>query len=420
MTDSEQSRNRPATSATYFAPAGRAKPQELRASVARITESPLLDATLKLLGGWVAVLNQNRQVLAINHAFLRTLGTDDPASGLGLRPGEVLRCTHANDHPNGCGTGRACVTCGAAIAIVAAQKTGEPQERKCVLTTEQDGSRLDRIFVVRCCPFQVEGESLLLISMQDISAEQRRMALERAFLHDLSNILTVLAVSTDLLKGHRTHAGPELLAQVREAASTLILEVNVQRLLCQNNAEAFRIGADEVQPTDVLNRVEAIFASHLAAKDQSLVVERPQTESPFRTDVGLLMRVLVNMVVNAFEAGDVGDQVRIGTEATAENVTFYAWNRQSIPESVSPRVFQRYFSTKTGGGRGVGTFSMKLLGETLLKGEVTFTTSEASGTMFRVTLPRHPSYPERPGTASSGFLMVRDIWSHESPPTRPG
>ncbi|UCE60714.1 MAG: HAMP domain-containing histidine kinase [Phycisphaerales bacterium] len=390
MTDTKQCQNGAAAPATYFATAERAKPQELRASVARITDNPLVTATLEVLAARVAVLNQNRQVLAVNHAFLLALGTDDPANVLGLRPGEVLHCTHATDHPSGCGTGKACATCGAAIVIVATQETGGPQERKCVLTTQQNGSKVDHIFVVRCSPFQEEGESLLLISMQDISAEQRHLALERAFLHDLSNMITVFAASTESLIETQSLAGPELLAQAHEAANTLIQEVNVQRLLCTDNAEAFRLGADEVHPTDILNRIQAVFTGHRAATGQSLVVERPQMDSPFRTAAGLLMRVLSNMTLNAFEAGDAGDQVRVGAEATAENVTFYVWNRQTIPQSVSSRVFQRYFSTKTGVGRGVGTFSMKLLGETLLKGQVSLATSEASGTTFRITLPRNP------------------------------
>ena len=75
-----------------------------------------------------------------------------------------------------------------------------------------------------------------------------------------------------------------------------------------------------------------------------------------------------NMTVNALEAGSAGDQVRIRATMTAEHVEFEVWNRQPIPESISGRVFQRYVSTKPGGGRGLGTFAMKLLGEQLLEG----------------------------------------------------
>jgi len=94
------------------------------------------------------------------------------------------------------------------------------------------------------------------------------------------------------------------------------------------------------------------------------------------------------MVTNAFEAGVPGDEVRMGVEATADEVTFRVWNRQRIPEKVCLRVFQKYFSTKAEGGRGLGTYAMKLLGETFLKGCVSFSTSAAAGTTFRICLPR--------------------------------
>ena len=64
---------------------------------------------------------------------------------------------------------------------------------------------------------------------------------------------------------------------------------------------------------------------------------------------------------------------------------------QAIPDAVAPRVFQRFFSTKPGSGRGLGGFAVKLLGERYLKGRVTFTTSPAEGTTFRVRLPLRPS-----------------------------
>ena len=50
------------------------------------------------------------------------------------------------------------------------------------------------------------------------------------------------------------------------------------------------------------------------------------------------------------------------------------------------KIFQRSFSTK-GEGRGLGTYSMKLLTERYLGGRVSFTTSADEGTIFKVALP---------------------------------
>jgi signal transduction histidine kinase len=57
-----------------------------------------------------------------------------------------------------------------------------------------------------------------------------------------------------------------------------------------------------------------------------------------------------------------------------------------MTRDVQLQVFQRSFSTK-GAGRGLGTYSIKLLTERYLKGTVSFTTDPEAGTTFRVRYP---------------------------------
>jgi hypothetical protein len=58
-----------------------------------------------------------------------------------------------------------------------------------------------------------------------------------------------------------------------------------------------------------------------------------------------------------------------------------------MPEVVRRQVFRRSFSTKSPVGRGIGTYSAKLITERYLGGSLTFTSSEEQGTTFAVTLP---------------------------------
>ena len=94
------------------------------------------------------------------------------------------------------------------------------------------------------------------------------------------------------------------------------------------------------------------------------------------------------MVINALEASEAGDTVKLTVEATENQVTFAVWNRASIPNQVAIRIFQRNFSTKQNSGRGLGTYSMKLFGEEVLGGKVGFFTSEEEGTRFYFILNR--------------------------------
>ncbi len=53
--------------------------------------------------------------------------------------------------------------------------------------------------------------------------------------------------------------------------------------------------------------------------------------------------------------------------ADAEMIEFWVHNHAVMPESVQRQVFQRSFTTK-GRGRGLGTYSVKLLTERYLEG----------------------------------------------------
>lgn len=75
----------------------------------------------------------------------------------------------------------------------------------------------------------------------------------------------------------------------------------------------------------------------------------------------------------------------------AENVGGGRWalwvrNPTVMAHTVQLQVFQRSFSTK-GEGRGLGTYSIKLLTERFLKGKASFTSKEGTGTEFRITIP---------------------------------
>ena len=187
----------------------------------------------------------------------------------------------------------------------------------------------------------------------------------------------------------------ELVTQICRSAELLGKEIEIQRLLCREETGPVQLDVQYVLPSEVLQQIEAVFGPHPAAADQSLTVEYPEAEAPIGTDMPLLLRVLGNMVLNAIESGQPGDQVRIWVEESAGSATFLVWNRQAIPEHVGIRVFQRYFSTKPGGDRGTGTFAMKLLGENLLNGKVSYSSSEPGGTTFRICLPRKLETPRQ-------------------------
>lgn len=61
-------------------------------------------------------------------------------------------------------------------------------------------------------------------------------------------------------------------------------------------------------------------------------------------------------------------------------------NDRAMSNKVKYQIFQKSFSTKVN-GRGLGTFSIKLLTERYLKGSVSFESNDFVGTIFTVVLP---------------------------------
>jgi len=91
------------------------------------------------------------------------------------------------------------------------------------------------------------------------------------------------------------------------------------------------------------------------------------------------------MVKNALEASPEGYTVTLGVDKSTAGFNFWVHNATVISASYHQRIFQRDFSTK-GSGRGLGTYSMKLLGR-FLSGDVSFESSPEGGTRFTLILP---------------------------------
>ena len=106
----------------------------------------------------------------------------------------------------------------------------------------------------------------------------------------------------------------------------------------------------------------------------------------FLTDPTLLRRVVGNMVKNGLEGSAENETVRLSCQSSKTGIEFLVHNPQFMPRHVQLQVFQRSFSTK-GKNRGLGTYSMKLLGEQYLRGKVSFTSYPEGGTTFRIWLP---------------------------------
>ncbi len=331
------------------------------------------------------VLNHCRQVVFGNRKFVEALGVPDIREALGKRPGEAFRCVHAADSPGGCGTSEFCAHCGAVRSILLGL-AGRENVQECNINREL-GDRIEALDLrVSSSPFALDEERFLIFSITDISHEKRRRTLERIFFHDMLN--TVGGVQ-GLLEFLADEVPEDLRADARlvhRAMAQLTDEITYQKQLLAAETNELETNMAPLRAADILEIVRATFQNGEQARGKTLEIHDGCRETIFSSDPVLLCRVLGNMVKNAMEATNPGGVVRLGCRSFDDAVEFWVHNQGMIPRSVQMRIFNRSFSTK-GTGRGLGTYSIKLLTERYLGGSVSFESTARGGTEFRARLP---------------------------------
>lgn len=124
---------------TYFASPERTAQAPFQEEIRIINDSSLMQVFLNSISGLLAIVDENRQIVAVNDLYLKTLGIENPQQVLGLRPGESVHCVHAGEEPGGCGTSRFCSSCGAAIAMTISLAKNCADERDCAIETYSGG-----------------------------------------------------------------------------------------------------------------------------------------------------------------------------------------------------------------------------------------------------------------------------------------
>ena len=376
----------PAKLPTRFAPAVRRSAAEVWRQSRKLAQAPHISALLECFPAPAMILNQERQLVAANQRLACLLGRP-VESMLGLRLGEAFNCIHSTEEPGGCGTSIFCRTCGAAKAILGSWTDRAPNVQECRLTRRSPQGRQALDLRILAAPLWLGPEHFTVLSLTDITDEKRRMVLEKMFFHDVldtaSGIHGVLNLLPDL-------SGPEaakLQKMAADLSGELLEQIRAGRDLGAAERGELQTTLRTLQVGPFLAQLCALYR-HLAICAGKTIAHRCGPESAILTDEMLLSRVLGNLIKNALEASSPGQTVTVQFDLH-EAATFSVHNQSVIPEPVKLQIFQRSFSTKATHGRGIGTYSVKMLTERYLKGSVRFRSEPGEGTTFTITLPRN-------------------------------
>jgi len=335
-----------------------------------------------------AILTDRNQIIFANIELLASLGANNIEAILGMKPGEMLNCKYAANGRDGCGTSRNCSVCGALEAITESRLTDKQVTKECRICTEPGANGFKALtFKVTGTPFEWMEKNFTILTLIDISSEKRKCNIERAFYHDLLNKTGSIQGFLKLLKENEyDKEANELIDVINSINLDLTEEIKAQRDLVNAENNELKLNITSFEVSSIIDVVRIQLADHRLARNKTIKVNCEDQEIYIESDVIILKRILTNMLKNAIEASNSSETIVIGCTKFDNSVRFWVKNNTVIPEPVQLQIFQRYFSSKSG-TRGIGTYSMKLLGEVYLKGNVNFDSKKDLGTIFYIDLP---------------------------------
>jgi signal transduction histidine kinase len=363
---------------TWFAPAERADMDVVLKQYGYFRDDPLLVKTLEAISTVILILNQHRQIVFANKAFQEMAKYNDLPSLLGHRVGEAVDCIHWNDRDGGCGTSESCQECGAVRAILSGLD-GKQDVQDCRITLNDRNQALD--LRVMATPLEYLNESFIVFSVLDVASEKRSQVLERLFLHDVRNTVGSLQGYSRLLSEENDTELDLIKKMILDLSGTLIDEIESYSQLKQAETSILEVNHEAFSTLELLERIMARYTKHQVAFGKNIRVDANAENIMMISDETLLARVIGNMAKNALESTQAGHTVTLSCVKQGRIIRFSVHNPGLIPRKVQLQIFQRSFSTK-GTGRGLGTYSIKLLSEQYLLGKVGFITSEREGTTF--------------------------------------
>lgn len=371
---------------TFYASAERSEGKELNLQQEKIKKIEEFQDFLDAVPEVYLILNKNRQVIWANKAVESVYNLPNRSAIYGLRPGEIMMCENSYKNAAGCGTSSNCENCGAVNAILNSLN-GNSDIQECSITNNEKGETAD--YRVWTKPYKIDDENFSIFSIADISHEKRRQALERIFFHDIINTAGSLKGYAELLSMMPDHID-EFKDTIYLLSKRIIDEINAQKeLLAAENQELqpmFRSINSLVLIKDIANS----YKKHDIVRDRKIEVDNNAEVIEFHSDETLISRIIGNMTKNALEACKESETVTLSCKKENDFIIFSVHNPVVIPKEIQLQIFQRSFSTK-GMGRGLGTYSMKLLSERYLQGNCYFESNEKIGTFFYGKFPINPS-----------------------------
>jgi len=326
------------------------------------------------------------------HIVLASAGARELGQGrngatlIGLLPGEAFGCTRAMQGPNICTRDPGCAACGVSRTLALGLAEGEARGEWHVSLSVNNfvETREFEVHVRRLAG--ILPEPLWVASLRDVGEERRKEALQRLFFHDVLNVTGGIHGLAQLIPEMGETDRAECLSLLDRLSMQLTDMIGAHRDLLWAEKGDLQALPDPLGLRGWLNDLVGLYGHHPVAEGRTIAINAPPVDPPLVTDGRILSRVVGNLLKNALEASAKGETVTLAATVDHDRCLISVHNPAVIPPDDQRQLFQRSFSTKSP-GRGLGTYSARLLTERCLAGTVSVRSAESEGTVFTIDIP---------------------------------
>ncbi len=204
---------------------------------------------------------------------------------------------------------------------------------------------------------------------------------------DIGNLLSVIRINLHLLKPWLDKsADPSFVTNLKTASEQVSELTTRPSSLARHTSES---KMESVGVSQIINKVVHFAPTHAKIRECKIRFSPP---GPVRMilDKTMMIRTLVNLILNAAEATGKGGRIDIRLLKRADEVHIEVHdNGPGIPEDMKEKVFDPFYTSKDF-GTGLGLLSVKVCAEQL-GGNVAINKSDLGGAAFALKLPYKPA-----------------------------
>ena len=257
-------------------------------------------------------------------------------------------------------------------------------------------------------PLPVGGEGARMAVIEDVSEVVRSNRLEawaemaRIIAHEIKNPLTPIRLSVEHLREVWRRSGgrtPEFERVLEECVSNVLRQTEELKRAASEFSDYARLPRPEMGPTDVARVIRDSAAAFAGAPGVRWMVAA-DPELLAEADPRLLARVVSNLIGNAVDAlsGGAGE-IRLSVERREGRIVVTVDDTgPGVPPRILPRLFDPYFSAKSG-GTGLGLAIAKKIVEEH-GGTIAAENRTGGGFRVRFELPEAAAAREAPVASS--------------------